>query len=154
MNTAERRLLVLACSATKRSDPGRIHALLRYDGPSARVVRHFLQHHPSEASRLTIAILSAEYGLILAHDPIPAYNRLMTPARARELAPDVRAALASLLARRGPFGDSCVCAGVNYRLALGDLVGQPDVTVTSGGIGQQLGQLKAWLLRPCVESVR
>lgn len=132
----------LCVESQKRSEPGQMPALLRYDGPSARVVRRFLLLHPADASQLTIAILSAEYGLILAHDPIPAYNRLMTPARARELVPAVCAALASLRERRGPFSDSCVCAGVNYRLALGDLVGQPGVTVTSGGIGQQLGQIQ------------
>jgi hypothetical protein len=49
MTTPERRLLILACSATKRSEPGRIHALIRYDGPSYRVVRRFLQRHPVEA---------------------------------------------------------------------------------------------------------
>jgi hypothetical protein len=34
-----RRLLVLACSATKRPDPGRIPARLRYDGPLWRTLR-------------------------------------------------------------------------------------------------------------------
>ena len=89
-------LLILGCSATKRHDAGLLPALHRYDGPLYRIIRRALAERPQLAARLTIRILSAEYGLISADTPIPDYDRRMTPARAMELQPTVAAALTEL----------------------------------------------------------
>lgn len=39
VTTAPRRLLVLACSATKRTDSGHMPVRVRYDGPFWRMLR-------------------------------------------------------------------------------------------------------------------
>src|ERR671937_639945 len=81
------RLLIVACSRRKRADPGLLPAIERYDGPAYRVLRRYLRQHPSQPP--DVLILSAELGLVLHTQPIPAYDRLMTPQRARELLPIV-----------------------------------------------------------------
>jgi hypothetical protein len=84
------RLLILACSQRKRPDEGLLPAVERYDGPTFRVLRRFLREGISEPP--DVLILSAEHGLIPQDLPIAAYDRKMTPARARELRPQILAA--------------------------------------------------------------
>ena len=109
------RMLILACSQRKRSDEGLLPAVERYDGPAFRVLRRFLRGGSSKAP--VVLILSAEHGLIPHDLPIAAYDRRMTPARARELRPLVLAELDRMI-------DSCsspeilVVAGRQYLPAL------------------------------------
>ena len=137
------RLLILSCSATKRTDPGMLPALWRYDGSAFRVLRKALRdlaadRHPH------IAILSAEYGLIAADTPIPWYDRKMDPARAEALAPQVQAALCAALTP--DIAAIFVALSRAYLPALGALPAGPwHVTAAQGGIGQRLGQLRRWL---------
>ena len=143
----ERAWLILACSARKRHDPGLLPAVERYCGPAFLVLRKWQREHPESAAALEVLILSAEFGLIEAATLIPDYDRRMTGARARELGPQVEAALvAHELTGSAPV---CVHAGADYRPALGawlDEVGQQaDITQTHGGQGEQLAQLKGWL---------
>src|SRR5262245_57068777 len=93
-----KRLLILACSATKRPDPDRLPALERYDGPAFRTLRAFLRNDPDRASTLDLLILSAEFGLIAGDTPIPVYNRCMTSSRALWLRSQVRSRLMQQLA--------------------------------------------------------
>ena len=79
------RLLILGCSQKKRPDSGLLPALTRYDGPMFRVLRKFLRECPGEAQGLEIYILSAEFGLIPASQPIPNYDRRMTLQQANIL---------------------------------------------------------------------
>ena len=79
------RLLILSCSQRKRSTPGLLPALERYDGPAYRVMNKFTRVHPSEMGLLDVYILSAEFGLISAGKPIPNYDRRMTLQRVKEL---------------------------------------------------------------------
>lgn len=81
----QRRLLIIACTATKRRDVRLLPAIDRYCGPSFRVLRRWLSDHPEAAARLDVCILSAEFGLVPANQPIPDYDRRMTAARACEL---------------------------------------------------------------------
>src|SRR5690348_4465403 len=90
------RLLILSCSQRKRPDLELLPAMDRYDGPSFRVLRRFLSQRPTE--RLTVYILSAEFGLIPATLPIPDYDRRMTPQRARELQPQALEVIAQVRA--------------------------------------------------------
>lgn len=92
MSVATRQLVVLGCSAAKTNAEGPIPAINLYDGPAFRVLRAFLRTY-RWPDPLSIAVLSAKYGLIggLAH--IVAYDRRMTPDRARELNPTVTATL-------------------------------------------------------------
>ena len=77
------RFLVLACSATKRTDPGRIPAIACYDGPLWRTLRA-----ADPESRLArAAVLSARYGFRDAATPIPDYDtRLSEDLAARMIA--------------------------------------------------------------------
>ncbi len=75
------RLLILACSATKRHDPGWIDAIDRYDGPlwqTARVVN-------PDRRRVKISVLSARYGFLDSRSPIEDYDARLTPDLARRM---------------------------------------------------------------------
>lgn len=141
-----RRCLILACSATKRSDPGLLPAIARYDGPAWRTVRRNM------TVTGPLLALSARYGLLSAFTPIPDYDERMTLGRARELIGPVAAELALIA---GDVREVYAFGGGIYR----DLLEQARVLAeaesgrpipigyTTGGIGDQLGQLKAWLGR-------
>ncbi len=68
------RLLVLACSAIKRPDPGYIPVIDRYDGPLWRTLR---TADPAGA-RAKVAVLSALHGFRAASTPIDLYNVRLT----------------------------------------------------------------------------
>lgn len=142
------RLLIVACSATKKPTAGAIPALERYDGVAYRVIRRWQQDHGAQADQLAILILSARYGLIRADTCIPTYNDRMTTAQATALRPQVRRALETHFDAYGPSRATCICMGQDYWKAL-DLEPFRDrlgvITRTEGGIGMQLGQLKGWL---------
>ena len=82
----DRKLLVLGCSETKREAPGLLPAIERYDGSSYRVLRSFLREREWPPG-LSVAILSAKYGLVGGFTGIENYDERMTPARALEWAP-------------------------------------------------------------------
>ncbi|NNJ13625.1 hypothetical protein EKD04_025190 [Chloroflexales bacterium ZM16-3] len=145
-------LLILACSATKRADTAPLPARERYDGPAYRVLRTALRERAGLAEALTIRILSAEYGLIASDTPIPWYDRRMTPTRARELIPAVRAARRPLERQR--WDAIAISLGAAYWPAMPEDWGvmtigveQPPETIRmiSGSQGRRLGQLRQWL---------
>lgn len=76
------RLLILSCSQRKRSDPGLLPAIERYNGPAFQVLRKFLRERPDDTRRLDVFIMSAAYGLIPAEYPIANYDQVMTSQRA------------------------------------------------------------------------
>lgn len=144
------RLLILACGATKRPDPGLLPAIERYDGPPYRTLRKALRElaqdrHPD------ILILSAAYGLIRADSPIPTYDRRMTADRARQLRPQVLATLATHLAVRS-YAETLINLGADYMpalpldAALSLRLGA--IHAAAGGIGSRMGQLRRWLHEP------
>src|ERR687889_181325 len=94
------RMLILACSRRKRSDERLLPAIERYDGPAFRVLRRFLREGSANAQ--SVLILSAEYGLIAHNLRIAAYDRVMTPARARELRPLILAKLNRIFSTQAP----------------------------------------------------
>ncbi|WP_080921715.1 hypothetical protein [Manganibacter manganicus] len=69
-STSTRRLLILACAATKRHDPGLIPAYIRYDGPIWRTLRAT----DPDGTRARVAFLSAHYGFRDAATPIADYD--------------------------------------------------------------------------------
>lgn len=81
---SDRYLLILGCSMTKLQTPGVLPAVERYDGPLYRVLRSFLRKS-MWPKRLSVAVLSARYGLIGGLTPIEYYNQRMDPQRAAEL---------------------------------------------------------------------
>jgi hypothetical protein len=142
--TPDKNLVVLGCSATKVETDGVLPAIHRYDGPAFRVLRSFLRDH-RWPDALSVAVLSAKFGLIggLAH--IPAYNRRMTPERAFKLNPSVTASLQKLGANHS-----------NIELVMGkDYLGSIDIDVAKasgttfhfapGAIGMKLNHLHCLL---------
>jgi hypothetical protein len=171
MHDPPHRLLILACTATKRHDLGQLPALRRYDGPSFRTVRRWRILHPYDAERLGIIILSARLGLITADAPIEDYDQRMTQRQAVALQPAVSAALHQFFALHSPYAATLIHLGQDYLPALvPDLDNRLDaaerarhvhtqlatiagvqpgiVTLTAGGIGMRLGQIKRWLEDP------
>jgi hypothetical protein len=88
----DKQLLVLGCSQTKRGATGLLPAIERYDGSSYRVLRRFLREREWPAC-LSVAILSARYGLVGGFTGIEDYDERMTPTRALEWVPQCGLAL-------------------------------------------------------------
>jgi hypothetical protein len=68
------RLLILACSATKRDGADRMPAIERYDAPLWRTLRAVDPH----GEKAKVAFLSAHLGFRAASTPIEMYNARMT----------------------------------------------------------------------------
>jgi hypothetical protein len=132
-------LLIVSCSARKRTDPGLLPAIERYDGPVFRVLRK-ARRQEYWPEGLAVLILSAELGLIEAQQAIPWYERRMTTVRAAELKAPVGRALAGRLSHAGAI---FVNMGRVYRAVLPEL--PPLAVYAEGGIGQRSAQMKAWL---------
>lgn len=81
-----KQLLILGCSQTKRQVSGLLPAIDRYDGSHYRVLRNYL-HNKQWPDNLSIAILSAKYGLIGGFANIENYDERMSSAKASEWAP-------------------------------------------------------------------
>lgn len=79
-----RHLVIMSCSETKRPDPVPLPAVERYDGPFYRVLRSHLRTS-LWPQNLSVAVLSAKYGLIGGLFSIEAYDERMTLERARLL---------------------------------------------------------------------
>lgn len=139
-----RHLLVLGCSQTKRETSGELPAIDRYDGPSYRVLRGFLREHawPEE---LSVAVLSAKYGLFGALKPIVHYEARMQPADVLEHKDACRATLSGWAASHSKIHFSL---GKDYLPAVResidkDLKGKADIF--EGPIGMKLHQIKGFL---------
>jgi len=140
-----RRLLVLACSARKRTDAGLLPAIDRYDGPAFRVLRRFLAAGDDPPD---VLVLSARYGLIASDREIPDYDLRLTPTAADSLCADVLRSLGEMLARTG-YAEVALCLGRDHFRAVAgyeDVVpGGTAVSVIAGGLGTRLRNLRAWL---------
>ncbi|MBX5480009.1 MAG: hypothetical protein IRZ19_13170 [Pyrinomonas methylaliphatogenes] len=144
------RVLVISCS--QRKLPGRavLTALERYDGPSFRLVRRYLA---TTGRRLTIYIVSAEFGLITSARPIPCYDQRMTKQRADELrstiARQARRLFAGFERQRGQI---FINLGREYLLAFEPAFAFiPDkftVRMASGAAGRRLAEMHDWLYGP------
>lgn len=141
----DRRLLVIACSARKRTDAGLLPAIDRYDGPAFRVLRRFLA---AAADPPDVLVLSARYGLIPSDREIPDYDHRLTPEAADALRPDVLRSLGEAVGRRD-YAEVAFCLGRVYRRAVaghGDVIPTGTaVTFLTGGLGTRLRNLWAWL---------
>lgn len=148
-----RRLLILSCSKRKRSDESLLPAIERYDGPFFRVLRRYLWTCSAADSgsqeQPETFILSAEFGLISAHQPIPFYEHRMTAERAEALRPDVLNTVRHLLAPGQSYHELFLCLGQEYHHALEgwERWRPPDLAVrcAHGSIGVRQAQLRDWL---------
>ena len=87
-----KRLVILGCSADKVQSDSTLPAVSLYNGPTFRVLRNFLKAYRWPES-LSIAVLSAKYGMIGGLSRIACYDQRMTPARAIELSDGVNKTL-------------------------------------------------------------
>ena len=139
----DKRLLILGCAERKRESHGLLPALDRYDGPAYRVVRKFLRDYqwPEDIS---IAVLSAQYGLFGVLKGIEHYNKRMDRATAEAQASECTRILGKWAnAHRSVH----VSLGKDYMPAVqpGLDVLQMEREVFEGPIGQKLHQLKSFL---------
>jgi hypothetical protein len=81
IHSAQRRLLILACSATKSAAEERIPATERYDGPLWQTLRAV----DPNRQKAYPCFLSAKYGFGPAWRPLPDYNAFMTKELAAEM---------------------------------------------------------------------
>jgi hypothetical protein len=141
-------LLLVACSQRKRPDQDLMPALERYDGNTYRVIRK-LQRENQWPSNVDVLILSAEFGLIAADQPIPLYERRMDRARATELRPAVLEVLRNHLRNHIRYVSMYVDLGQDYLPAIEGVqalcCGTP-IVYAQGRIGQRLANLKHWLV--------
>jgi hypothetical protein len=139
-----RRALLVSCSQSKRSAPGLLPAIERYDGPVFRVLRRYLREVVDRS--LLVCIVSAEFGLIRSDARIPDYDRRMTPTRARELRSEVTRKLASIL-RNCACEELFISASAAYEHALACRQPHELVSVRFAvrGQGRRLRSLHRWL---------
>jgi len=138
-------LVVLGCSATKRPSKARLPAIELYDGPMYRVLRSHLRTHawPEDTS---LAVLSAEHGLIGGLSHIGTYERRMSTDRAAHL----RAPVAETLSRwSASHGRVRLFLGKEYLPAIEEPARSHfrTVSIAPGMIGEKLNRLRALLRR-------
>ena len=167
------RLLILACSATKRRDPGYMPARDRYDGPLWKTLRAA----DPERRKAKVGFLSGRYGFNAADSPIQDYDARLTPDLARRMIeggmgtrwprppsprrPDNYGSHASCeiasLSRHGDeaFHEVALVGGGLYLEVMRSFVGgfremgcvRPDARIVeiNAGIGVMRARLRAWL---------
>jgi hypothetical protein len=149
------RILILACTLTKRHDPGKLAAIERYDGPTFRVLRN--ARTAGKLEHITVCVLSARYGLLKADEPIEDYDQRLDHDRATVLAPQVATwldelAFQAVLAERvGRRVDVYLALPGLYRTLIPQswierMEPWAAIQWGHGGIGERLAQLKAWLI--------
>ena len=142
----DRQLLVLGCSQTKRETPGLLPAIDRYDGSSYRVLRNYLRER-EWPSNLSVAILSAKYGLVGGITRIEDYDERMTPSKALDLAPRC---LQTLSAWAEDHTSVHFSLGKDYLPAVTLAIEQnlrDKAEIFEGPIGLKLSQIKGLLER-------
>jgi hypothetical protein len=142
-----RYLLVVACSQRKRADSELLPAIERYDGVNFRVIRK-AKREGYWSENLDMLILSAKYGLLKPDVMIGNYDLQMTMKRASTLSPQVGAGLEECLAGT-KYDEIFVNVGQVYMVTLSSCKGlatlDKRVHYATGGIGQKMSQMKAWL---------
>lgn len=141
-----KQLLVLGCSQTKRSTAGLLPAIDRYDGSSYRVLRNFLRER-EWPTNLSVAILSARYGLVGGFTGIENYDERMTSAKASELAPKCKSLLEEWVENHSSIHFSL---GKDYLPAVIPAIQsglKAQTEVFDGPIGMKLKQIKEFLTK-------
>lgn len=149
-----KRLLILACSQRKRPDPGLLPAMERYDGPQFQVLRKFLLEQSTKAQPVDTFILSANFGLISANQPIPNYDYKMSSQRAQELQPQVLCELEQVL-QVNHYNELFISLGQNYWQTLAGyerlVPAKTKVVVAQGSQGGRQAALRRWLYNGLAE---
>jgi hypothetical protein len=136
----------VACSQRKRSDPGLLPAIERYDGVNFRVLRK-ARREGYWPENLDVLILSAKYGLIDTATPIACYEQRMTSERAIALNARILEELRSLVGRRD-YNEVYIDLGRDYLPAIrgcAEVFSGLRVIYAEGRIGERLKGLRDWL---------
>ncbi len=171
-----RRLLILACSATKHRDPAYMPAWNRYDGPLWRTLRAA----DPQRRKASVAFLSARYGFRTADSPIEDYDaplsqelaermiaggvttrwpRPPSPRRPDKCGSHPGCEIASLTWHGAkPFGDIALVGGGLYLevmraflpefTRMGCVLTGARIVEINAGIGLMRKRLRAWLDEP------
>lgn len=140
----DQELVILGCSQRKLTSSGTLPAIERYDGPAYHVLRSFLRRS-AWPDNLSVAVLSARYGLIGGLAPIEYYDQRMDRIRAAELRGP---ATDTLLKWSRDHGKVNLVLGKDYLDALNlDVLEGNGVrpTVVEGAIGIKLNWLSSFL---------
>lgn len=116
-------------------------AIDRYDGSSYRVLRNYLRDREWPAS-LSVAILSAKYGLVGGFTGIENYDERMTPLRASEWVPTCKLRLQDWAGNHSSFHFSL---GKDYLPAIMPAIEdclEGKAEVFEGPIGMKLSQIR------------
>lgn len=139
-------LLILSCSQSKQASEGLLAAIQRYNGPSFRVLRKFLQQYPTTS--LDTYILSAKFGLISGQELIPDYDQKMTKIRSQELQSSVLNKLGTVVQEKS-YHRLLICATQQYLSVLQGykeiIPPETAVAVATGTLGRKLSILHQWL---------
>jgi hypothetical protein len=147
MPSARKHLIILGCSATKRTVSGNVPAIYLYDGPTFRVLRSYLRDY-RWPEKLSVGILSAKYGMMGALCPISNYDQRMSANRAEELVSQVK----QILGRwRTQHAEVLLILGKDYLHAVDGVLddrqdGRSDVHIVEGPIGKKLAVLRSVLI--------
>jgi hypothetical protein len=142
----KKQLLVLGCSQTKRETAGTLPAIDRYDGSSYRVLRSFLRKKEWPRN-LSVAVLSAKYGLVGGFTGIENYDERMTLSRAAEWAPKC----GDILDKWSESHESVhFSLGKDYLPAVKPAIERSNhlkTEIFEGPIGMKLKQIKEFLVK-------
>lgn len=152
------KLIIMACSNTKRPDLAPLTALDRYDGPMWRTLRALLDRYPAakdalKAKELEIWVMSGLYGFVPWDCPVPDYDRRLTAEAITKMGKDS----SYDFQRIAPMVDRAhavlFAGGELYRNAMWKAAGSSlwllnKVAETDGaGIGEHRAQLGAWVAK-------
>lgn len=151
------KLIILSCSATKRTDETELKTIDRYDGPMWRTLRAQLARNPVAAAavasgELLIWALSARFGFVNAiRTPMPNYEKKMTVEILAKMARDCSYDFQRIAGFVDDAEAVLFAGGEMYRNAMwrasgGRLSQIMKIDETDGaGIGEHRAQLGAWL---------
>lgn len=141
-------LICLACSGRKIKTLGEVPAIDRYNGPMWQTLRAALAEC---AAPPEIWVLSARYGFIPATTRIIDYDQTLNDRLADKMARECQYE-PQIFAGEVARADRVLFAGGRlYRETMARAAGIEAVraTHTSGGIGEQRAQLRAWIAEHC-----
>lgn len=142
------RCLILGCSRTKNKNSELIPAIQRYNGPSFKVLRRYMNENPGNSDTLDIFVLSAKYGLIDGQTLIANYDQYMTNKQATEMYGKVMERIQNDLLPQN-YCEIFLSMGKTYLQAMSGLEnlvnGHTRVIISDGATGRKLADLRNWL---------
>jgi len=140
------RIVITACSQSKKASEDLIPAIQRYDGPSFRLLRKYINKGPDD---LDIFILSAKFGLLTYQTEIPFYDQTLNKKRVEDLSILALDQARELIYCKHRNREIFVNLGKTYleafQPALNQIADLNSLTVASGSSGRRLSELHDWL---------